>query len=130
MVCEPFHQGVIGPLPLPDAVWISRPESEKNTDDTDFKRRWGMGGTKPIESGVEVMPRRSAVGSMLSGAIDTDSFDTNQMKGDIGQKNIDKKATTLLTTTGHTMGKPVALLFKFIVDQLVGFTVRAKRLDA
>ena len=99
MVCEPLHQGIIGPLPLPDAAWINRPEPGKITDDTDLKRRWGMGGTKPIESGVEVMPRRSAVESMLSGTIDTDSFDTNQMKGDIGQKNIDKKATTLLTTT-------------------------------
>lgn len=99
MVCEPLHQGIIGPLPLPDAAWINRPEPGKITDDTDLKRRWGMGGTKPIESGVEVMPRRSAVESMLSGTIDTDSFDTNQMKGYIGQKNIDKKATTLLTTT-------------------------------
>ena len=99
MVCEPLHQGVIGPLPLPDAAWINRPEAEKITDDTDLKRRWGMAGTKSIEIGVEVMPHRSAVDSMLSGAICTDSFDTNQMKGDIGQKNIDKKATTFLTTT-------------------------------
>jgi hypothetical protein len=99
VVCEPLHQGVIGPLPLPDAAWINRPEAEKITDDTDLKRRWGMAGTKSIEIGVEVMPHRSAVDSMLSGAICTDSFDTNQMKGDIGQKNIDKKATTFLTTT-------------------------------
>jgi hypothetical protein len=102
VVCEPLHQGVVGPLPLPDAAWINRPEPERITDDTNLKRRWGMGGTEPIENGVEAMPRRSAVESMLSGAIDTDSFDTNQMKGDIGQKNIDKKATTLLTTTDTT----------------------------
>ena len=69
VVCESLHQGVISPLPLPDAAWINRPDPEKITDDTDLKRRCGMGGTKPIESGVEVMPRRSAVESMLSGAL-------------------------------------------------------------
>jgi hypothetical protein len=46
------------------------------------------------------MPRRSDVESMLSGAIGTNSFDTNPMKAEIGQKNIDKKATTFLTTSG------------------------------
>jgi len=43
----------------------------------DLKRRWGMDGTKPIESEVKAMPRRSDVESMLSAAIGTDSFDTN-----------------------------------------------------
>jgi hypothetical protein len=115
VVCEPLHQGVIGPLPLPDAAWINRPEAEKITDDTDLKRRWGMAGTKSIEIGVEVMPHRSAVDSMLSGAICTDSFDTNQMKGDIGQKNIDKKATTFLTTTASLILRALAC-FRLFLD--------------
>ena len=83
-----LHNGDIGPKPFCDAAWINSPEPEKNTEDTELKRRWGMGGTKPIESGVEVMPSRSGFGSTLSVAVGTDSFDTNQMKDNIGPKKI------------------------------------------
>jgi hypothetical protein len=100
VVYESLHlEEVVGPEPLPDAAWLNRVEPEKNTCDMDLKRRWGMGGTKPIESGVKAMALRSAVESTVSGTIGVDSFDTNPMKTDIGQKNIDKKATTSLTTT-------------------------------
>ena len=86
MVCKSIHNGVVDPEPLPDAAWINRAEPEKNTDDTNLKRRWGMAGMKPIVSGVEAMLLRSAVESTLSGAIGTDSFDTSQMKAEIGPK--------------------------------------------
>jgi len=100
VVYESLHlEQVVGPEPLLDAAWLNRLEPEKNTCDMDLKRRWGMGGTKPIESGVKAMPLRSAVESTVSGTIGVDLFDTNPMKADIGQKNIDKKATTSLTTT-------------------------------
>ena len=75
---------------------IKRLESEKNTDFTDLKQRWGMGETKPIDSGVEAMPRRNAFESMLSVAIGTDSFGTNQMKDDIAQTKLDKKSDNFL----------------------------------
>ena len=100
VVYESLHlEEVVGPEPLRDAAWINRLEPEKNTGDMDLKRRWGMDGTKPIEREVKAMALRSAVESTESGAIGTDSFNTNPMKADIGQKNIDKKATTSLTTT-------------------------------
>lgn len=47
------------PQPLPEAVWINKPESEKDNDPVGLKRRWGMAVTQPIESGVQVMHRRS-----------------------------------------------------------------------
>jgi hypothetical protein len=109
VVYESLHlEEVVGPEPLLDAAWLNRLEAEKNTCDMDLKRRWGMGGTKPIESGVKAMPLRSAVESTVSGRIGVDSFDTNPMKADIGQKNIDKKATTSLTTTASAAGSESA----------------------
>ena len=77
MVCEPFHQGATGHRHFPMCLDHTRTEPEKNTDDRHLKRKWGMGGTKTIESAVEAMPQRSDVESMPSGAIGTDSFDTN-----------------------------------------------------
>jgi len=75
---ERFKGKMPTPKPLPESAWINRPQDNV---DTDLKRRWGMAGTEPIESGVQVMPHRSAVESASSGcANDTDSFDTNKMK--------------------------------------------------
>jgi len=48
VVCKSIHNGVVGPELLPDAAWTNRAEPEKNTDDTNLKRRWGMAGMKPI----------------------------------------------------------------------------------
>lgn len=75
---ERFKGKVPVPQLLPRAAWINRPEDNV---DTDFKRRWGMAVTEPIESGVQDMPQRSAVESTISSCTNgTDSFDTNKMK--------------------------------------------------
>lgn len=68
MVCESLYTAIA-------RCSLDQPEFANTL--MDLKRRWGMDGTKPIESEVKAMPRRSDVESMLSAAIGTDSFDTN-----------------------------------------------------
>lgn len=69
------------PRPLPEAVWINKPNFNNDNDDTGDKRRWGMAETEPLKSEVEVMTCRSVVEPALNvGAKDTDSFDTKKMK--------------------------------------------------
>lgn len=75
---ERFRGKMPTPQPLPEAAWINKPEDNA---DTGLNRRRGMTGTEPIESGVQVMPRRSVVESTPNvRANGTDSFDTKKMK--------------------------------------------------
>jgi len=97
VVCESLHLEV---STHSHCSMDQQARDRKYTDDTDLKRRRGMDGTKPIESGVKAMALWSATESTASGAMGINLFDTNPIKkAKICQKNIDKKATTFLTTT-------------------------------
>lgn len=68
------------PPELPKAVWINKPKPEDETYARGSKRRWGMAGTEPIESEVEVMPRRSVAKCPQKRIRCTVSLDTKKTK--------------------------------------------------